>query len=115
MSETNNDNKRYLVILSGGGDTSIALIDQQGWDWIHSDPQPYGSWKEAVPGSNPEDFDENDGTNGVVSVTCGSYDNDRAMAFGLTMCGGWDSVRDVMEHCINEGLEIVDEYHGYLY
>jgi hypothetical protein len=60
----------HLVILQGGGDTTIKLVTKDQFLWIN---QPYSvgkasSWTERDPSDDHE-----------VNVTCGSGDNDRAL------------------------------------
>lgn len=90
--------KRYLVILQGQGDTDIKLVTQETWDWIDS---PYTGKAEVIPETKTK-----------MTPTSGSYDNDRALrASGVP----FERTRDAYKWALENSVEIVDEYIGYIY
>lgn len=109
-------NTRYLIVLTGGGDTEVTLTLMDAKTWIE---KPFrsgsSSCKEAVPKAllkaYPAEIEER-GLNKPVTITCGSYDNDRAM-----FCPGdrFDTAAQALKYAKKNKLEIVDQYHGYLY
>jgi hypothetical protein len=108
--------KLYLIVLNGGGDTDIKLVNKDVWDWINS---PYTDDVEKVPDAvvvlDPDQFSaENtrEDEDGYCCVCPSSYDNDRAMgAPGLSF---W-SMKEAMQYIRKHDIEIIDEYEGYLY
>lgn len=101
--------KMYLIILQGGGDTDIKLVPFAAKAWIES-AYPV-DMEETIPPEVREGF-EDDYEEDTVIVTPGSGDNDRALAvqgYGLY------STTDAHKYARKNGIEIVDEYHGYIY
>lgn len=133
------NNKVYLVILEGGGDMYIKVVDQETFDWICSDDMgcPEGfdpmeensySWNDQlVPASqiakmqalHKEHFkkgwcftEEFDG----VSLSRGSWDNDRAIH--AVPADGYDdytTVKEALQAIKKHGDEMEDEYQGCMY
>ena len=112
--------KQYLVVLSGGGDTFIKLVNEAVWEWINGDYSPDGdyasSYTEKVPEAVLEEarkydmlehFEDNE-----LDITSGSYDNDRAMAApGVE----FESLKAAMQYAKQHSLDIEDTYEGYFY
>lgn len=97
----------YLVSLTGHGDVEVGLVDKILFDWIDSD---YGgestSYMEDVPKNSISSEPMK------ITVTIGSYDNDRAI-----MCPKitFSSMKEVLAYCKQNNCTIVDEYHGAIY
>jgi hypothetical protein len=101
--------KMYLIILQGGGDTEIKLVNYAAKAWIES-PYP-ARGKETIPKKVREDFeDEYEET--TIHVTSGSGDNDRAMAVQGYY---FDSTKSAHQYAKENSMTIENEYHGYLY
>lgn len=106
----------YLLTMSGQGDTDIKIVDKETWDWIFSDFTGDGE-DPNVPQSQiklrSEQYDDED----IVSITSGSYENDRA----LQCCSvkpykySYDSARQALSAVKKNGDKIVDEWTGYIY
>ena len=117
--------KRYLIILSGQGDTIIKVVNQETWEYIFS-PAPkfvlYGA-KETLPAgvAADDDFDDDDddeptptpNPNPTISVTSGSYENDRALLVKGEQ--SFYSLSDYTKWVKKSKAKIADEYHGLIY
>jgi len=116
----------YLVTLEGGGDRYIKVVDQETYDWITSDDmgRPEGednssSWEDQlVPASQIAKMKKQRGEDyEPVSITSGSWDNDRAIA-ALSADGyddDYDSIKEALRDIKKKGDEMEDEYHGCMY
>lgn len=110
-------NKQYLLVLSGGGDTVVKLVSKVVWDWVQAD---YGSeeasYAEPVPPA-VLDLAQTHGIEGyfkggLLRVTRGSAVNDRAMpAPGQT----FDDVADAVKYAKKHKVSIEETFNGYLY
>lgn len=95
---------RHLVILHGGGDTSISLVTPEQFAWITSDRPPGGetSWLEKDPSDDKR-----------VRCTAGSFDNDRALQVNGTEFG---SIAAAIQFATKHSFEISeDEFTGCIY
>jgi hypothetical protein len=115
----------YLIVLEGQGDTYTKLVGPALWEWINSDPPDFTdgnglaaerltdeAFAEQQAGDwfDPDDQYSEGGR--VCHVTCGSWDNDRA----LFACGkDFVSIKQMMAWCKKTGAVIEDEYHGCIY
>ena len=129
--------KMYLIILSGGGDIYIKVVDQETFDWICSDDmgQPADfdddtSWvDQIVPAPQLarqkvawEAYEAKWHIHGEgavfegVRLTRGSWDNDRAIA-ALPADGykTYQSVTEATRAIQKHGDVLEDEYQGYMY
>lgn len=74
--------KKYLLRLVGGGDIDFSEVGEATWNWINSPAPNFGkksSVNEPVPADvKAEAFDPAKVPYKVL-ITCGSYDNDRAL------------------------------------
>ena len=124
-------NKMYLVILNGGGDNFIKVVDQETFDWICSDdggfPADYdddSSWiDQIVPTSQLEKMKAE--WNALTPmqpvefefrITSGSWDNDRAI--GAKPADGYDTydtVKEAKKAIKHNGDKLEDEYQGDMY
>lgn len=108
-----NNQNVYLVICEGQGDTEIKLINEEAWNWMLSpfdDAKGEYSYNEDVPESILKTFNCSEPKS--ISVSCRSYENDRA----LQMPGmSFSSVADVHKYLNSNNCEIVDEYYGCIY
>ena len=127
--------KMYLVILEGGGDIYIKVVDQETFDWICSDdmgqPADYDddtSWvDQIVPASQlskmKADWDKDvdkpwriKGAEFEFRISRGSWDNDRAIAaFPADSYDTYDTVRDATRAIQKHGDVFEDEYQGCMY
>lgn len=98
----------YLINLEGGGDTDITVVNKEVFDWIGSDfscDAGEYSRDETIPG-----------TDVVVNVTCGSYDNDRALAASAHFTEqGFGTIKAALAYIKEQRGELADEYHGCIY
>ena len=94
----------HLVVLQGGGDTTIDLVTAEQFAWINSDYPMTGqsSWTEK----DPQDGHE-------VDVTCGIGENDRALQVnGLRFI----TLKAAFAYARKHNHEISDEeFHGGIY
>ena len=122
----------YLVLLEGGGDLDVKVVDEETFAWITSPTMPEGLTSSSsiedpeVPPSQinkraaQDKLDADDASWGIkpapVRITRGSWDNDRALqalsADGYDM---YSEVREAFAAVKLKGDEIVDEYHGCIY
>lgn len=96
-------NEAILIILNGGGDTEVKLIDAEWGDWFESNPV-FPEGKTSITETAP------DGS--TIFVTTGSWDNDRALQIKGMSFGG---VVEATEFALTNGVNIVNEYVGYIY
>ncbi len=116
----------YLIVLEGGGDVDIKVVDQETYDWITSDDlgQPPGSeeetmWEDqSVPASQLAKMKSKEGEHyQPPMITSGSWDNDRA----IHCCAAdgydteYDSIKEALKDIRKKGDEMEDEYHGGIY
>jgi hypothetical protein len=112
----------YVVYLSGQGDVDIRIVDQATWDWINSPvPSNYrnlGHWEETIP-SRPQDAEEFDPDDEfadpiVATITCGSYENDRAInCYAISQ--GYETRTEAKAHLKKLGYTFGDTYMGCIY
>lgn len=109
--------KRYLIILSGQGDTIINVVNEETWNYVGS-PQPKfvdGYATETLPKgvkAIPGD-DTTSGPTDTINVTSGSYINDRAL-----LVKGERTFYTMTEYTTwvkKSKVKIADEYHGLIY
>jgi hypothetical protein len=111
-----------LITLSGQGDTDRFVIPKSVYDWMLSiRPGTFEVPPEVIVALEPfrtdceeswEDFKHGD--DGTHQATFGSGTNDVAMLLGIA-AKRYDSFRELMADCGDNGWQIVDEYEGYLY
>lgn len=100
--------KRYLLVLSGQGDTSITVVDQEGWDYLKL-PEPEWKGETSVDEKCP-------GVDEPVQVTIGSWDNDRAIhLWASDRYPTFDTLKQAMKNIKANNAELADEYHGCIY
>jgi hypothetical protein len=117
VSATAFDLPAYLVVLSGGGDIVVKLVTGAVWNWIHSGYESdCGSYDERVPvdvmadaaaAGNPDCFED-----GMMHITRGSYENDRALA---APGREFADVHAAMAYLKASNTEVKQEYHGCIY
>ena len=81
--------KKYLINLTGGGDTITFIVGQAGWDYINQPRPDFGNNSaalEKVPAACVAEMDAEQmknfgkyGSPDECQVTTGSWDNDRAL------------------------------------
>ena len=120
--------KVYAVTLQGGGDTYRFLVDEEIWNWINKEPSPEERelLREKAHFADPstpervQDLNEKNRESRLVSVTSGSFDNDKALActeLDLTGSQGYNSTREITEW-LKQHPECElqsEEYEGYIY
>lgn len=106
----------YLVYLDGMKDHYYFLVGKASWDWINS-PRPSFNQANAQEESIPQavlDECTQPITEKEVHVTTGSCENDRA----IHLMEGFEllaSVKEVMDVCKKNGIELADEFQGMIY
>ena len=128
-------NKMYIVLLEGGGDIYIKVVDKETFDWICSDdpgqPADYDddtSWvDQLVPASQfakmkaewDRDADKPWRTPGAefeLRLSRGSWDNDRAIwAKPADGYSEYDTIKEAVKAIANNGDVFEDEYQGCYY
>lgn len=105
--------KMFLISLSGQGDVDLKLVTQEVWDWILTPFNGKGSsYSEVAPKEVQDEMIKHNGKVYDVSVTIGSYENDRALqAPGISFWGH----KELIEYVKNNNIEIVEEFEGYIY
>lgn len=96
---------KMLIILEGQGDTEVKFIDAEWEEWLSTPPDfPPGhtSLTELAP----------DGSK--ISVTTGSWENDRAIQIGMSGLR-FDSVTDALDHAVKQGWAVTCQYCGCIY
>lgn len=105
--------EKFLIICTGQGDTDIILANGAAKEWIESEPPPEAGsgWMEALPPAVLEGH-EVEGMDLEVYITCGSFDNDRAL-----QCPGerFETITKAMEQIQAKGYKLIGEFHGMIY
>lgn len=124
----------YLISLSGQGDTSLKLVDQETFEWVVSDylgfrNDPDSRFDKTCPlnvrkkvWENLSQFDKRDFESFesfYPEIYDGSEYNDRALfAPALTIDGMNLSFSDALsysKYITSNNVNILDEYSGYIY
>ena len=101
----------FLIVLEGQGDVDVGLVNQETWNWIHSDYKSEdNSYKEDIPQSILDTYDDNYGTK--INVSIGSFDNDRALQSPKI---SFSSIKDAMSYIQENNCKLVDEFFGCIY
>lgn len=114
----------YLIILSGQGDTSIKIIDEEIWTWLMSDrevddhghdinvPQAVidRMWEEDQ-GPYGGEFDSKDDVK--IYLSKNSHINDRALA--IAGIYGSYNPKKAINWCVDNKVKIKNYYEGYIY
>jgi hypothetical protein len=106
--------KKFLIVLSGGGDTVAKLCSPETEGWLHMNPKFEGghSAEEKIPADVQAGADPNHALEETVRVTSGSWENDRALAApGLS----FETLSGALEWVIKNEAELTGEYHGCIY
>lgn len=117
--------KKHMIVLSDQDVTYITLVDKEIFEWIvdrdtHGRVGNESSWVDnKAPVRVTECIRENsDDVNAEVTITVGSYDNDRAMCCsGMGEYGKdnfWE-LSDAINYAQKNNIEIVDTYEGLIY
>ena len=100
----------YLIVCQGQGDIDVGLVNEETWNWILSDYNSNsGSYSEIVPQTIVDTYPKGQTK---VTITRGSYENDRALQCPKL---GFDSVKSAMNYVKQNNCNLVDEFHGYIY
>lgn len=116
--------KMYLIVLNGGGDTSVTIVNEAVWDWIGLPYDPESAvgdageyaYYEKVPEAvllEAEKQDCEPFSDGVeLHITSGSWENDRALAApGIAF---WD-LAEALQYLKEENIVIEDTFEGCIY
>ncbi len=106
----------YLIHLSGGRDSSLSLVTEDVWNWIHSGyDSEKSSYYEELSEAVKEQMrlhNKYEPDCSSVMVTIGTYDNDRAInAPGIE----FGSMKELFKYVKENDIEIIDEYEGGIY
>lgn len=117
----------YMIILQGQGDTNVAIVDQQAWDWInnpHNNPVPDILIKEVIKKPNDyglEDIDEKTPREEIESairenqITRGSPNNDAALNMMFCADPVFYRMKEALDYVKKNDIEIIDTFEGYIY
>lgn len=113
---------RYLLTLTGGGDTILALVDLELWTWVQRRDTPgrtaraSGWYDTEVPRRVVEAMAA---TGDRVHLTIGSFQNDRALYASREDVDGvvqFDSVRDLTLYLrAHPEIALAGEFDGCIY
>lgn len=106
----------YLVVLEGGGDEWVGLVNEETWNWImqgfdSAKTEGY-SYNEDVPQELIDAYPKREYQATTVLVTTGSYDNDRALAAPKI---DFTSIKKAEQYIKKNNCHLVDEYYGCIY
>jgi len=116
--------KVYLIVLRGQGDTEIKVVDKETFDWITSSDPGHGlkempiSWDDMnTPASQLAKMKKQDDTFWSVYLTCGSWENDRALACAAAdgYAESYGTIKSAMNTITKKGDVLTNEYHGEIY
>jgi hypothetical protein len=101
--------EKYLIVLTGQGDTYVTLANAAAKDWIEAPRMRGLAWEEEIPAAV---LDGHKTEQKTATVTCGSHDNDRALA-----CPGksFDTLVEALEYIRENNIKLVGEFHGCVY
>lgn len=105
------ENRKYLILLESGGDIDIKLVNKETWDYIHSSRPDFGN-ESCIDEQLPEGVESYEEDPKIINVTCGSWENDRAIYVKGQEFG---SLKDYTKYIQNNNIEIIDEYIGCIY
>lgn len=107
--------KIYLLFLAGINEMQITIIDKETWDWIFS-PFPGDGKDPNIPASQIALCKKEDKEWDGISLTSGSYDNDRALGCqSVPPYKTYFSLKDAFEALKKNNDKIVDEWHFCIY
>jgi len=132
MAKKKSDAKKYYAVtLSGQGDTEITIVDQEVWDWAMNggdipkslwdqiEKEIIEEWDASRPGladeiSERREDMEKDGRKGTYGG-----ENDRALSLRGSIIDGeeatFTSVSEFARFIRKKGIDIEEEYEGYIY
>jgi len=118
----------YLIVVTGQGDTEVKVVDEETFEWLDS-PYPSETGEASVRDIIPprieeimrafwrndigEEMDDTD-----LSVSSGSWDNDRALMVVSTVEGyeaQYSSLKDALDDIKTQGDTVVDTWEGLIY
>lgn len=108
----------YLLVLSDHKMTTARLVTGAVWNWIHStfDSEQGLGYMERVPADVLTEVEEEGEsayvTDGQLHITCGSYENDRALA---APGHEFDDVAAAMKYAKAHNFEIKETFNGCIY
>lgn len=113
--------KAHLVVLSGGGDTQVFIVDEAGLKFINEGGTAPNSVVEASAKDNEISFTE--ARESLEQMRSGSsIENDRALGMSGSMLGedyysSFDvDPAEIMAFCIDHNLDLDPEnWEGYIY
>ncbi|WP_434716213.1 hypothetical protein [Paraburkholderia sp. A3RO-2L] len=111
------ENLQHLLVLSGGGDTDVRLVTQAVWEWIFTGfKSEKSAYYEEVPAEVLAEAERHQMLDsfkdGKLYVTCGSYENDRALAApGIQ----FRDVANVIAYAKTNEVNLGETFDGYIY
>lgn len=113
--------KAYLIDCRGQGDVHAALVSQETFDWINSfmNFERESTLIDKTVPSRQQECRKKQFGDDEIHITCGSYQNDRAMHVVSDVNGLEGEIfTDAIElqSAIREhGIVIEDTFEGYIY
>jgi hypothetical protein len=126
----------YMIVLEGGGDVIVKLVDQETYDWLDS-PRPKMIENSALDKSCPEAVRQRAYQEYVAAeshwpdeqvkpyeeywpyVTSGSCENDRALWVPASEVAGakldFSDVADATNWCVEHGIKVNGSWNGCIY
>jgi len=110
----------FLIHLSGQGDTTIKIIDEDAWNWMGA---LYTDWQAPCPESVLAKMRKEHESLGFKlekpNITRGSADNDAALWIAPEIINGkearFDTMKEALDFIKAEKIDIQDTYEGYIY
>jgi len=118
--------KVHMLILMGGGDIYVHLINDEVWEWLNSPLPKFPEGKYSVEDIGvPDAVANHPDREGPVTVSTGSPYNDRAMACPFNMFEGelnidhfeitMKSMGEITQAITECGYEVGETYEGAAY
>lgn len=117
--------KYFLIVLQGQGDTSAKIVDRDTFEWLTAPAPDFDGASRAEDTSCPETVRKRLAVGKIFStvyrplVTCGSYENDRALlAKALIVEGKELNFAHLVEAnawFLARGLQPVGTFEGEIY
>lgn len=118
-----------IINLEGFDEKSIFLVSEEIYEWIVSDAPSFGDQsyiKEILPDivveylmiySDPGHIEELrcGNENITISLTRGSYPNDRAMLLDVYGENHFNTLKQLMDYVNKNDINITHEFEGHIY
>lgn len=109
-------NRCYSIMLTGQGDIYITLVNKETWDWITKcGPIPiaqidwaFENWKKDLnPNITREEVEKD--------LLKQKADNDKALSCHADYGKIFTNLKDYTKFVVDNSMEIVEDYEGYIY